>query len=342
MQKKIQRIVLPRLTLFISVTIFTVFVVLFARMAIWGMRFMRETGFTPKTTFRLIFDSGAPLKNTDGRTNILLLGISGGTHAGADLTDTILVLSIHQVKKSFSLISIPRDMWSDTLKDKVNSAYHYGEEKKEGGGMMLAQVIIEDITGLPMHYQMLIDFSGFKQVIDLVGGITIDVPIGFTDTQYPIEGKEVDECLGDKTYACRYQTVQFETGPQYMSAERALQYVRSRNAQGDEGTDFARGRRQQEVFVALKNKLVDPRLWLSTTRVKNILDAFGQAIDTNMNIGELATLGKIVAKTPDDRMQKISIEHLVMSPPLWMYGRYVLVPKEDFTAIHGYIKQTLQ
>ena len=57
MQKKLQRIVLPRLTLFISVTIFTVFVVLFARMAIWGMRFMRETGFTPETTFRLIFDS---------------------------------------------------------------------------------------------------------------------------------------------------------------------------------------------------------------------------------------------------------------------------------------------
>ena len=85
---------------------------------------MDATGLTPTTLFRLAFDTGVPLNSSNGRTNILILGIGGGVHAGADLTDTMMVFSVDANQKSIAMISLPRDIWSDTLKDKVNSAYH--------------------------------------------------------------------------------------------------------------------------------------------------------------------------------------------------------------------------
>ena len=96
---------------------------------------MRTTGLTPTAIFRLLVNTGVDLKSHEGRTNILLLGIGGGTHAGADLTDTILVVSLDAKRNKMAMISVPRDLWSDTLKDKVNSSYHYGEEKKKGTGL---------------------------------------------------------------------------------------------------------------------------------------------------------------------------------------------------------------
>ena len=118
---------------------------------VWGKRVMDETKLTPGTVIRLLFDSGAPLQATGGRTNILLLGIAVGSHPGSDLTDTMMILSFAPENRTLAFISLPRDIWSETLQDKINSAYHYGEEKKKGGGLVLAKTIVEDVSGLPIH-----------------------------------------------------------------------------------------------------------------------------------------------------------------------------------------------
>ena len=97
--------------------------------------FIRNTGLTPVTAVNIVFDTGADLGPINDRVNVALLGIGGGNHDGADLTDTILVLSFNASKRSLGMISVPRDIWSDTLKDKVNSAYHYGEAKKRVGDL---------------------------------------------------------------------------------------------------------------------------------------------------------------------------------------------------------------
>lgn len=341
MQQKFKRLFDTRiktaLTLFVAVA--TVFVV--GRVAVVSVRFANETKLTPTTLARLAFDTGAPLKQTDGRTNLLILGIAGGTHAGADLTDTMIILSISPEQKNVALLSLPRDLWSDTLKDKVNSAYHYGEEKKKGGGFVLAKTVVEDIVGVSMHYVFMIDFSGFRDIIDLVGGIDVNVPIAFTDPEFPIEGRENDLCDGDSTFACRYEPLHFDQGLQYMNGVRALAYVRSRHAEGDEGSDFARSRRQQDVLLALKAKLVNPKVWI-TKQPLALFRALDDATETDMNIGELATVGKLLLRTSEERIKRISIEPLLESPALWMYGKYVLVPKEDFDAIHAFVKGQLQ
>lgn len=303
---------------------------------------MNATGLTPLTVIRLLVNTGVDLPSVDGRTNILLLGIGGGAHAGADLTDTILVVSLDTKEKSMAMISVPRDLWSDTLKDKVNSSYHYGEEKKAGGGLTIVKVVVEDMVGLPIHYVLLIDFSGFESIIDIVGGITVNVPTAFTDPEFPIAGKEDDLCDGDPEFACRYETVTFDQGPQHMDGEQALTYVRSRHAEGDEGSDFARGRRQQEVLVALTETLKNPLTWLSPSRAFTLFEAFDRATTTDMRVGELATIGKIVMRSGAREPKRISFVELLTEPPLWMYGRYTLVPKESFSAIHEYITSQLK
>jgi len=336
-----KRIVVPG----ISKIVFFVaafFVVLgISKIILWSQSFMRTTGFTPTAIFQLLVNTGVDLKSHEGRTNILLLGIGGGTHAGADLTDTILVISLDTKRKKMAMISVPRDLWSDTLKDKVNSAYHYGEVKKEGGGLTLAKVIVEDMVGLPIHYVLLIDFSGFENIINIVGGIDITVPKAFTDPEFPIAGKEDDLCDGDPQFRCRYESVSFISGSQHMDGETALTYIRSRHAEGDEGSDFARGRREQEVLVALQEKLKNPSTWLPPSRAFTLFEAFDRASQTDMRIGELATVGKVIMKIGSGEEKRISFVDLLREPPLWMYGRYTLIPKESFQAIHEYIKTQL-
>lgn len=303
--------------------------VLLFKSASVGMRFVHQLGTT--------------LKSTDDRTNVLLLGIPGGTHAGADLTDSMMVLSFQHKTKILTLISLPRDVWSDTLKDKINSAYHYGEEKKKGGGLVLAKVVAEDVVGIPIHYGLVIDFSGFRRVIDDVGGVDVGVAQGFIDADFPIEGKEEDLCDGDKKFRCRYESISFEAGKQHMDGTTALKYVRSRHAEGDQGSDFARGRRQQEVIVALKAKLMKPTTWMRFGQNTSLLKSLDAATDTDMKLGELLAFGKLASQVAEKSTQRVSIENQLTTPPLWIYGgKYVLVPKEDFEKLHEYVKNFLQ
>ncbi len=305
-----------------------------------GLRFMRTTGLTPTQTARLIVDDGVSLASAQSRTNILLLGVGGGNHEGADLTDTMMIVSLDQQHKTAAFISIPRDVWSETLKDKVNSAYHYGEEKKDGGGLLLSKVVAEDVVGLPIHYSLLLDFSGFKDVIDLLGGINVDVSKAFTDNDYPIAGKEKDTCPGDPTNRCVYETVHFDAGMQHMDGERALKYVRSRHAEGSEGSDFARSRRQQDVLIAVKDTVVHPARWFTMERASKLQDVIDRATDTDMNLAQLLTVAKLIAGIDDGQIQKISFEDQLYNPPLYLYGRYVLIPKEDWESIHTFVSNS--
>src|SRR5690606_10518850 len=95
---------------------------------------------------------------------------------------------------------------------------------------------VEKIAGVPVHYAVVVDFNAFENVIDLIGGIEVNVLTPFVDSKYPIPGKENDLCGGDPEFTCRYETLVFEKGLTFMDGETALKFARSRNAEGDEGT----------------------------------------------------------------------------------------------------------
>lgn len=339
---KFRHTILPRLRFIIFAGLCVALLVFFWKTVGIMHRFTTVTGLTPIALFRLATDGEGMLKATENRTQVLVLGIAGGAHDGADLTDTMLIMSFDHTSGRIAMISLPRDVWSDTLKDKINSSYHYGEGKKTGGGLTLARAVAEDVVHMPMHYALLIDFSKFKKIIDLVGGVDIMMTKGFTDTEFPIAGKEKDLCDGDPQFRCRYETLTFAEGTRHMDGETALKYVRSRHAEGDEGSDFARSRRQQDLIIALKQKLVRPNLWLNPKTFWALVGAADEATDTDMTISELASVGKLFLQTKNDQIKRISIEDLLVVPPLWMYNdRYVLVPKDSWETIYSFISKAL-
>lgn len=339
----LKRLYLAKVKKITFVIVVLLMVIFFAKIYFSVSKIIKDTGLSPGFFIRAIFDTGADLKSTDNRTNVLILGIGGGNHEGPDLTDTMLVMSIGRMKNSVALISVPRDIWSDTLRDKVNSGFHYGEAKKKGGGLILARAIVEDVVGIPLHYAVVVDFSQFQKVIDIVGGVDINVPAAFTDNDFPIAGKENDGCEGDPQYRCRYQALHFDAGLQHMNGERALDYVRTRHAEGDEGSDFARNRRQQDLLVALKQKLTKASIWFPPDKGAALFRALDDATDTDMNLGEFLTVGRLFVQFRQHDIQKISFSDLLVTPPAYLYdGRFVLVPQESFEAIHSYIKKQLQ
>src|SRR5258708_25155290 len=139
-----------------------------------------------------VFPTTANLPISDGRVNILLMGKGGAGNDAPDLTDTMILASVSTGAKKITLISIPRDIWMDDLKAKINASYYYGNQKKTGGGLILAKSTVEEVVGTHIDYGVLVDLSGLRQVVDALGGIQVDVKTGFTDSQYPVVVHEAD------------------------------------------------------------------------------------------------------------------------------------------------------
>jgi len=311
-------------------------------------RFARQNNITPGFVLNLFFGKEMQMKKYQGRTNVVILGVAGGQHEGADLTDTNIFLSIDFSKPDIVMISLPRDIWLPSIRDKINSAYHYGEAKMIGGGLLTAKAAIEEVIGQPVHYALVLDFSGFVKIIDLIGGIDVFVEKAFTDNYYPIAGKENDFCDGDPTFACRYQQLKFEAGWQIMNGDRALKYVRSRMAEGEEGSDFAREKRQQQVIVAFKNKLIGSSIIRNPTKAKQLFSAINEAVLTDLNWSEKLLMSKFFLTFGEGKMRRIVLDSgdeekgkkgFLVHPPEWQYnGAWVLAPRTgNFEEIQKYI-----
>ncbi len=233
----------------------------------------------------LILNSSFP--KIENSISILVLGKGGEGHTAPNLTDTIILSYLNIENNSVNFLSLPRDIWIPEIRAKLNSAYHYG-------GFKMAGDSVTSITGLPINYTVVIDFSLFKDLIDNVGGIKVHVENSFTDEKYPIEGKENDLCDGDRLYRCRYETLQFTQGEQNMNGELALKYVRSRNASGDEGTDVAREKRQQKVIEAIKEKILSKDVILNPSVLRKLYEITISHLETDIDINTLYSLARFV------------------------------------------------
>jgi len=281
------------------------------------------------------------LKSTHNQTNILILGISGPGHDGPDLSDSIIVASIDFNRKQLNTISIPRDIWSDTLKDKINSAYAYGAVKQTTGGLVLSKAEVAAIVGIPIHYAVVIDFSEFEKLIDYLGGITINIENSFTDKLFPISGKEADECNNDPEYKCRYETVSFVKGLNHLNGKTALKYVRSRNGNNNEGNDFARSSRQQKVINAIKEKIISFIYYPDVGRLTKLYRNIDRLLIRDIPNQSLAILAKKMIISKNYLANQISLpEDLFIVPEYSDYdGKYVLIPKSgNFDALKTYIE----
>lgn len=278
------------------------------------------------------------IKSQDGRVNVLILGKGGVGHAGADLTDTMMLASISLTKKSVNLISIPRDIWIPEIRAKINSAYYWG-------GLTLAKEITQKIVGEPINYALVLDFSSFKEIIDALGGVKIDITASFTDNLYPIDGREEDMCNGNKELKCRYETIRFEKGINYMDGATALKYVRSRNGDNNENTDIAREARQQKVISAIKNKILSKGTLLNPFKLYKVWKVVGSSVETDMDFSSMFILGREILNI-DGNIRSYTIpDGILINPPKnqkYDY-QYVFVPqKGDWSEFQNWIKDLIK
>jgi len=271
-----------------------------------------------------------------GRTNFLVLGVAGDERAGSDLTDSIIFLSADHQSGQLLVLSLPRDIWIPELRTKLNSVYHY-----EGVGE--TEKIIEKMLGQPIDHSVLVNFDFFKEAVDQFGGVPITVERGFDDYRYPIPGKENDFCEGEPDFGCRYEGLHFEAGEQLMDGERALKFVRSRNAEGEEGTDFARSLRQQKVLAAIQNKILSVEIIKTPQRLIQLTRVLFSHFKTDIPQEKWLDLARIVLKfRPNNlKMEILDGERLINPPPSQkLYdGQWVLVPRSgDWSEIQEYIK----
>lgn len=258
------------------------------------------------------------LRAASGRTNFLILGMGGAGHEAADLTDTIMFISLNPLTKDTVLLSIPRDLWVASLRAKINTAYHYG-------GLTAAKTAVTAILGQPVHYAVTLDFAGFTEVIDLVGGIDITVPAAFDDFQYPVPGQET------APPADRYEHLHFAAGPQRLDGTTALKYVRSRNAQGDQGSDFARSRRQQQVISAFKDKLFSAQTLLNPTRLLELKRTLSASLIHDLSDAEILALAKLAIGFSTASIRSGNLDALLYHPPISPRydSQWVLIPRDD-------------
>lgn len=288
-------------------------------------------------------DKELPGEKND-RINILLLGMGGEGHDGAYLTDTILLASIQPSTGNIALISIPRDLAgpinNSSVWEKINHINAYAEVNHPGTEGKVTAKKISDLLQIPIPYYVLVDFSGFIDIINEVGGITVNVKNSFDDYKYPIKGEEKNS-----DYYSRFEHLHINAGKQKMNGELALKYARSRHALGAEGSDFARAKRQQIILEAVKEKLLSKQTLLNPIVLRKLIAKLNNNVSTNLKAWEMLKVWEMIKHTTHDNiinkvLNDAPNNYLVASTG--QNGAFLLVPKTgNFSEIRKMIKNVL-
>jgi LCP family protein required for cell wall assembly len=239
------------------------------------------------------------------KVSLLIMGYGGGNHDGGYLTDTIIQVVFDPQKKAVSMISIPRDLWVFVpyggkgvgYWGKINSSFAYIMNMQDSSGLssryrfqtnninsqidasaILAKDVVENVTGVPIDYWAVLSFDGFRQFIDAIGGIYVNVEKTFDDYEYPRND--------DPNIDPSFMHIHFDAGRQFMNGEKAIQYSRSRHSLQD-GTDFGRSKRQMNVLTSVKEQVSKPDILLKALPIMNALEG---KVRTSLNFEQVTAL----------------------------------------------------
>ncbi|MBP3899830.1 LCP family protein [Candidatus Saccharibacteria bacterium] len=267
---------------------------------IWGDKIISKLTGGNSGIFDFIgaITSNVKLKtDANGRTNVLIFGTSGydmdgeegdGVHDGAQLTDSIMVVSIDQESGDTAMVSLPRDLYvgnTCTSTGKVNEVYFcanlYGND--EAGGADALKATMKEIFGLDIQYRVHVDWAALVQIVDGLGGITVTLDEDIEDT---------------------WTNTFIKAGePVTLNGEQALGLARARH--GTEMGDFTRGNSQQKILGAIQNKIVESGLDLGTAL--SLVDIVGDNVRMDFNIEELKTLFYLAKDISLDEMRQIPL-----------------------------------
>jgi len=267
---------------------------------IWGDSIMLKITNGESGLFdflRSIVLGPAELKTDEnGRTNLLIFGTSGydmagneadGVHDGAQLTDSIMVVSLDQKSRDIAMVSLPRDLKTDTCTatGKINELY-YCENKdgnNEAGGSRALKERVENMLGLEIQYYAHLNWMSLIQIVDAIGGITVTL----------------DEDINDdwtKTF--------IKAGaPVSLNGEQALGLARARH--GTENGDFTRAASQQKILIAIKEKI--STMNLGVPELVNFVNILGDNVRSNLNADTITAGAKVLAGTDISSIRQIPL-----------------------------------
>ncbi len=259
--------------------------------------------------------------------NVLLTGIDSSEIRSHALTDTLIVASIDPKTGSVAMISFPRDLARFELPDgttyngKINSLMSYAAahpDRFPDGPFPTLIATLGHILGIPIHYYGAVNLDGFVRMVDLVGGVDVVNQRAISD---PVYGGWTDG---------RPIGFHLSAGPHHLDGQEALAYARSRKGAGD--NDFTRARRQQEVLLALRKRVVDPTI---LPRLPELISVAGDTLRSNFPTDRLSEFLKIAQAADDSSVRQIVLgpRRYATNPPLSQTGgQYILVPNMDAIA----------
>jgi LCP family protein required for cell wall assembly len=280
-----------------------------------------------------------------GRVNILLLGRGGGNHEAPDLTDTLMIASVDPVNHTTTLLSVPRDLWVKLPghgQMKLNAAWETGEFSYLGrvrpgstdpkaitAGYETIDQALKDVLGIEIDYHILVDFQAFKQAVDTVGGVDINVPTDLYDPTMAWENHN--------------NPLLAKAGQQTFDGSTALTYVRSRET----SSDFARSERQRSVLLALKGKVINLGTLSNPLKISNLLGTLGDNAQTDLSLGNANRLYGIIKKVNNTSTKSISLadKDMRLVTTTAMNNQSVVMPKAgmfNYEDIQAFVRGQLK
>lgn len=252
---------------------------------------------------------------------ILLLGVDARPGEGFRArSDALMLARLDPQAGQATLLSMPRDMWVSIPgygQGKVNGAFFYGESAQAGAGMALAKQTVGGAFGVHVDHAVVIDFAGFRSLIDALGGITVDVPKEIYDGQFPTDD-----------YG--YMVAHFLQGPQQMDGTRALVYARTRHPD----SDFERIKRQQLVILGITNRLKERGVLQNLHEADTLTAALMPYVQTDMPPELVLSMLWSLRDIDTASVQRLTVE----SSMLWqtsVNGAYALVPPDGVLPAMG-------
>ena len=234
------------------------------------------------------------------RVTLLVIGLRGEGNDCPLCTDTMILLTVDPLNKTAGMVSIPRDMWANIPGfgyGRINSAYTLGDlYKLPGGGPALTELTVENFLGIPIKYYAQIDFSAFERMIDDIGGICLNNPVG-------IDVGVLDE----------HGTTRVKKGYQCLSGKVALGYARTRDVgQGVAGGDVQRSQNQQRVILAIRDKVLSnlPDIFSKAVPIYNEISS---GVHTDLSLNDMLRLGMLVKDIPLNSIQQGLIDYTMMT-----------------------------
>jgi len=263
--------------------------------------------------------SGSQVLNNGQETvNFLLIGSDRRFPTGSTRTDTMVVAILRPHEGQVSLISIPRDLWVSIPgyeNNRVNTAYQLGiSTGYPGGGPGLLKDTIQYNLGIRIDHTAMVDFNGFSQIVDTLGGVDIPVSCSYTDWRLIDPGY-------DPQNENNWYLYTVNPGVIHMDGDLALWYARSRQ----KSNDFDRGRRQQEVLRALFVQALQAG---TLTRIPELYNNLKDSVETDLGLGDLLQLSLYAPSMTNADIRSYYIRPPIVNSWITNGGAYVLSPNQ--------------